>query len=161
MLGGGQERGVCALLVCAVVSVSHTPPPFPQLASSRFFFIRESPASGAVSFHVILHNTPRGIHLWSADGLNFTLQQALDTRGEPLAPFVFDERVVQTDGTAFNASRRERPWLLFAEGTRSTPEVLVTSMEASSAFSRVFTHAQGVRRAAVVVQPPPETWILA
>ena len=109
-----------------------------------FFFIRESPATGAVSFHVILHNTPRGLHLYSRDGLKFTLQQNVSGT-DPVAPFVFTEVINQTDGSSFTAQRRERPWILFKPGTTSTPEVLVTSMQASSAWPVVFTHMQAVR----------------
>ena len=108
-----------------------------------FFFIRVSPRTQETSFHIILHNTPRGLHLFSRSGLNFTLQQQL--RGTtPVAPFVFEELVEQSDGTSFTAGRRERPWLLFKPGT-TTPEVLVTSMQAGSAWPVVFTHAQAVR----------------
>ena len=92
---------------------------------------------------MILHNTPRGIHLFSADGLDFTLQQALGAGGEPVGPFVFTENITQTDGTSFAAGRRERPWLLWAKGSASRPEALVTSMQAR-VFGRVFTHVQGV-----------------
>ena len=106
-------------------------------------------AAGDTSYHVILHNTPRGIHLFSADGLNFTLQQQLVTIGggegaEPVGPFVFNETVQQVGAPPFTAGRRERPWLLFEPGTQSRPRVLVTSMQASGAWPVVFTHAQGV-----------------
>lgn len=107
-----------------------------------FFWIRTSPTTGENSFHIILHNTPRGIHLFSADGLNFSLQQNV-VSGNPQPPFVFDDVVVQSDGTNFTAGRRERPWILFdAHSTR--PRVLVTSMQAPAAWHAVFTHAQAV-----------------
>lgn len=114
-------------------------------AEDPFAWTRRHPVTGAVSWHIILHNTPRGIHLVSTDGLTFALQQKLGPTREPLGPFVFNETVANTDGTTFTAGRRERPWLLFAAGTRSRPEVLVTSMQASGAWPRVFTHAQGVK----------------
>ena len=106
-----------------------------------FFWLRAS-ASGAISWHVILHNTPRGIHLFSEDGLSFALQQSLGDGGEPLGPFVFNETVVQAGAPPFTAQRRERPWLLFEQGT-SRPRALVTSMQAS-VHPVVFTHAQAV-----------------
>ncbi len=120
-----------------------------------FFWFRTSPSSGETSWHVILHNTPRGIHLFSRDGLNFTLQQALGEGegAQPVGPFVFDEVVLletsEPCGAAgapcpnFTAARRERPWMLFyAQSSR--PRVLVTSMQAGSVFPQVFTHAQRV-----------------
>ena len=107
-----------------------------------FFFIHTSPRTGKISFHVILHNRPRGIHLFSQDGLTMKLQQEL-LGTEPQAPFVYNETIVQSDGSQFTADRRERPWLLFAPHTASRPEVLVTSMQ-SSVWPQVFTHAQGV-----------------
>jgi len=91
-----------------------------------------------------MHNTPRGIHIFSEDGFNFSLQQGHDARRYPVGPFVFTEVINQTDGSSFSAGRRERPWLLFAPGTLSTPQVLVTSMQAS-VWPAVFTHAQEVR----------------
>ena len=72
------------------------------------------------------------------------MQQVLGPGREPVGPFVFTENITQTDGTVFKASRRERPWILFAAGTASRPEVLVTSMQAP-AWPVVFTHAQGVQ----------------
>jgi hypothetical protein len=99
-------------------------------------------AAGEVSFHIVLHNTPRGVHLVSTDGLNFTMQQPLDSHGEPIGPFIFTENVTQADGTTFRAGRRERPFMLFDEGT-SRPRALVTSMQAS-VWPTVFTHIQGV-----------------
>ena len=106
--------------------------------------MRAHPTTGDISWHVILHNTPRGIHLVSTDGLTFNLTRPLGPNREPLGPYVFTENVTQTDGTTFAAGRRERPWILFEKGTLSRPQVLVTSMEASGAFDRVFTHAQMV-----------------
>ena len=106
-----------------------------------FLWLRTSPA-GIVSWHIILHNRPRGLHLYSTNGLSFSLQQALNGT-EPMPPFVFTENVTQSDGTTFVANRRERPWLLFSPGS-SRPEVLVTSMEATAVQKTVFTHAQTV-----------------
>jgi hypothetical protein len=110
-----------------------------------FLWIRASPRSGEASFHVVLHNTPRGIHLFSRDGLNFTLQQALGAGAgaQPVGPFVFDETVVLEGSQGnFTAARRERPWILFF-GQSSRPRVLVTSMQAH-VWPQVFTHAQRV-----------------
>ena len=109
-----------------------------------FFWIRSSPTTGAISYHVILHNSPVGIHLFSQDGLNFTLQQALHGK-DPVAPFVFNETIVQTDGTSFKAQRRERPWLLFEKPWPNTrPVMLVNSMQAP-VWPVVFTMAQQVK----------------
>lgn len=117
-----------------------------------FLWLRTSPRSGSTSFHIVLHNTPRGIHLFSVDGLSFTLQQALDEGRVPVGPFVFDETVFLEGPTPcnpgepcanFTAARRERPWILFYANT-SRPRVLVTSMQAPSAWPQVFTHAQRV-----------------
>ena len=110
-----------------------------------FSWLRTS-SGGATSFHIVLHNTPRGIHLFSRDGLNFTLQQARGGEGgaQPIGPFVFNETVALEGGGAFTAGRRERPWMLFDKGT-SRPRVLVTSMQAPAVFKQVFTHAQGVK----------------
>lgn len=108
-----------------------------------FLWMRAS-AAGAVSFHVLLHNTPRGIHLFSADGLTFQLQQSLGGGAQPVGPFAFNETVTQVGAPPFAAARRERPWLLFERGTLSRPRALVTSMMASGAWPVVFTHAQGV-----------------
>ena len=79
--------------------------------------------------------------MFSPDGTTFVLQQATDAGGNPLAPFVFDGNITQTDGTSFVAGRRERPWLLF--GANGEPTALVTSMQAG-VWHTTFTHAQAV-----------------
>ena len=107
-----------------------------------YLFMRVA-ADASVSYHVILHNTPRGIHLFSADGFTFALQQRLAGQ-DPQPPFVFTEVVNQSDGSHFAAARRERPWLLLEPGT-SRPQALLTSMQAPAAWPVVFTHAQQVR----------------
>jgi hypothetical protein len=122
---GGAPGGVCAQ-------------PHPE---DPFFFTRASRRTGELSFHVIMHNTPRGIHAYSRTGENFVLQQALDAGGVPLPPFVYDEVVRQTDGSSFTAARRERPWLLFDAQRR--PAALVTSMQAG-VWHNTFTHVQAV-----------------
>ena len=108
-------------------------------------FIHTNSFTGDISWHVVMHNTPVGIHLFSRDGLTFTLQQALSAANEPQPPFVYPALVQQTDGTNFTADRRERPWMMMKRGTASVPEVLVTSMDARAAFPYVFSHAQAVR----------------
>jgi hypothetical protein len=119
---------------------SHGVAPHPE---DPFLFIRKSPRNpNAISFHIILHNTPRGLHLYSRDGLNFTLQQKVVGQN-PVAPFVFDNAAIQTDGTNITFSRRERPVLIFQPGSLSTPMALITSAQ-SSAWKVVFTHIQGV-----------------
>ena len=74
---------------------------------------------------MVLHNTPRGVHFFSTDGLEWHLHQQLNG-SHPLPPYFFDEVVHYTDGTSTTVSRRERPWILFnADGS---PRALVTSM---------------------------------
>jgi hypothetical protein len=113
-----------------------------------FFFIQTNSKTREISWHIILHNTPVGIHLFSRDGLNFTLQQSLSsssTDAVPQPPYVYPSTINQTDGTSFNADRRERPWILFKNGTTCVPELLVTSMQAPSVFSQVFSHIQEIQ----------------
>ena len=103
-------------------------------------WIRTSPVTGEHSWHIVEHNSPRGVHLYSRDGLNFTLQQRLDANGHPLAPFFYNETIKQADGGMAHpagarhplvALRRERPVLVFNStwGTAGPPIALVTSME--------------------------------
>lgn len=112
-----------------------------------FFFIQTNSLTGEISWHILLHNTPVGIHLYSRDGLNFTLQQSLSESqllgSVPQPPYVYSATINQTDGTSFTAERRERPWILFKNGT-CIPEVLITSMQAGSVRKQVFSHAQAV-----------------
>jgi hypothetical protein len=89
-----------------------------------------------------MHNTPRGIHVFSEDGLTFQLQQSLDAGGIPQPPFAYNETIEQTDGSSFTAGRRERPWLLLQKGS-SRPLALVTAMQAS-VWHNTFTHVQAV-----------------
>ena len=116
-----------------------------------FAFLHTNSKTGELSWHVILHNNPEGLHLFSRDGLNFTLQQSLAAPEDgslgavPQPPYVFPPTVAQTDGTNFTAGRRERPWILWKANTTCVPEVLVTSMEAHSVSPVVFSHAQAVR----------------
>ena len=92
-----------------------------------FFWVASN--GGSISFHLVLHDTPRGVHFFSRDGLEWRLQQKLDggdQGGKPLPPFFFDEVVRYQDGTNATVGRRERPWMLFnADGS---PRALVTSM---------------------------------
>ena len=83
--------------------------------------------SGVISYHLVLHNNPRGVHFFSADGLDWRLQQKLDRRGQPQPPHFFDEHITYTDGTNTTVGRRERPWILF--NAAGDPWVLVTSMQ--------------------------------
>ena len=46
-----------------------------------FLWIAEN--DGAVSYHVLLHNSPRGVHFFSADGIEWQLHQKLDANGQP------------------------------------------------------------------------------
>ena len=109
-----------------------------------FLFTRTSPRDGSLSLHIILHNTPRGIHLFSSDGgASFTLQQALGAGGVPVAPFVYEEVIEQVGSAAFTCQRRERPWLLLG-GSHGAPTALVTAVQASSVHSGTFTHVQPI-----------------
>ena len=114
-----------------------------------YLFVRASPRGGALSLHIILHNTPRGIHLFSDDGgRSFALQQALGADGAPLAPFVYEELVQQSDGSSFTCSRRERPWLLLGGGPRGdAPTALVTAVQAAAVHAGTFTHVQPIESA--------------
>eukprot|EP01046_Picozoa_sp_COSAG06_P022060 COSAG06_NODE_1689_length_8706_cov_7.834669_10_plen_277_part_00 len=114
-----------------------------------FIWIRTSAVSGEHSWHIVEHNSPRGVHLYSRDGLDFTLQQRL-VNGHPVAPFFYNETIAIIDdetggggsstvetGSGARGSpplvalRRERPVLIFSStwGTAGAPIALVTSME--------------------------------
>ena len=108
-----------------------------------FLFSRASPRDGRLSLHILLHNTPRGLHLFSDDGgATFALQQALGAGGAPLAPFVYEDVIQQVGGAALTCQRRERPWLLL--DARGAPTALVTAVLASSEHAGTFTHVQPV-----------------
>jgi hypothetical protein len=66
-----------------------------------------------LSYHLVLHNNPRGVHFFSSDGLRWKLQQKLDAKGNPQPPHFFHEVIQYTDGTNATVGRRERPWMLF------------------------------------------------
>ena len=83
--------------------------------------------AGVISFHVVLHNNPRGVHFFSSDGIGWKLQQKLNAKGQPQPPHFFQEVVQYSDGTNTTVKRRERPWILFNKD--GSPRVLVTSME--------------------------------
>ena len=114
-------------------------------AEDPFFWIAVN--GEQVSWHVVLHNTPRGVHFFSSDGLTWKLQQKLDAKGNPQGPFFFDEHITYTDSTKVSVSRRERPWILFSES--GAPRLLVTSMAGgrSDNQSGVWTMAQAVKGA--------------
>jgi hypothetical protein len=106
---------------------------------------------GGEAWHIVMHNGPVGIHLFSRDGLNFTLhQRTLDA--EPQPPFVYGATVLQTDGSSFSAERRERPWLLFRRDGR--PELLATSIKAPALWPREFSHVQPISPGDAA--PPPQ-----
>ena len=110
-----------------------------------FFWIAATPGRN-ISYHLVLHNTPRGVHFFSADGTNWHLQQTLDSKGDPQAPYFFNEVVHYTDGTNVTVDRRERPWMMFNED--GAPKLLVTSMSGgnSEGDASVWTMVQGVRQ---------------
>jgi hypothetical protein len=97
---------------------------------------------GAISYHLLLHDNPRGIHFFSADGINWELQQKLDAKGQPQPPHFFQEVIRYADGTSVTTKRRERPWMLF--NTDGSPSVLVTSIQGGNAKgdSSVWTMVQ-------------------
>ena len=107
---------------------------------------QEAPRDGHQTLHIIMHNTPRGLHIFSDDGgRSFALQQALGAGGAPLAPFVYEETVAQTDGSNFTCGRRERPWLLLGGGPRGdAPTALGTAVQAPAVHAGTFTHVQPI-----------------
>ena len=111
-----------------------------------YLFVRASPRDGHQTLHIIMHNTPRGRHIFSDDGgRSFALQQALGAGGAPLAPFVYEETVAHTDGSNFTCGRRERPWLLLGGGPRGdAPTALVTAVQAPAVHAGTFTHVQPI-----------------
>ena len=69
-----------------------------------FFWIAKN--DGVISWHLVLHNDPRGVHFHSGDGLKWELQQKLDAKGNPQPPHFFDEHIHQTDGTVATCAPR-------------------------------------------------------
>jgi hypothetical protein len=91
----------CSNLVLALVMCIHRDP---------FFWIAKN--DGAVSYHVVLHNNPRGVHFFSPDGLNWQLQQKLDEKGNPQPPHFFTENIHQTDGSTITCGNCCPPIIL-------------------------------------------------
>jgi len=69
-----------------------------------FFWIAKN--DGVISYHIVLHNSPRGVHFFSADGMNWQLQQKLDAKGNPQPPHFFTEHINQTDGSVATYANR-------------------------------------------------------
>ena len=69
-----------------------------------FFWIAKN--DGVISWHLVLHNDPRGVHFHSGDGVKWELQQKLDAKGNPQPPHFFDEHIHQTDGTVATCAPR-------------------------------------------------------
>lgn len=116
--------------------------PWPE---DPFLFLR--PGATGVTWHVLLHNGPQGIHLYSTDGLNFTVHQSV-AGNTTQPPYVYPSTINQTDGTVQACNRRERPWLLFDPVT-GAPQALVTAVVPSGSAPGVapggtFTHVQAV-----------------
>jgi hypothetical protein len=107
-----------------------------------FLWIAEN--DGAISFHVVVHDLPHGVHFFSTDGISWHLHQQLDRgdQGQPLPPFFFSNVIEYTDGTTATVTRRERPWMLF--NTDGSPRALVTSMKGGNhpSDSSVWTMVQ-------------------
>mmetsp|Transcript_25120 Transcript_25120/g.65524 ORF Transcript_25120/g.65524 Transcript_25120/m.65524 type:complete len:394 (+) Transcript_25120:2-1183(+) len=98
---------------------------------------------GAISFHLVLHDNPRGVHWFSPDGITWHLHQKQDEHGTPIPPHFYDEHIAYTDGTNVTVGRRERPWMLFnADGS---PRALVTSIMGGNrkGDASVWTMVQG------------------
>lgn len=86
-------------------------------------------------WHVLLHNGAHGVHLHSRDGLDFTVAKGNQ------APWPFTTDISTSDG-AFEVHRRERPWMLFEDGS---PRLFVSSVQPKE--GRTFTHVQEVAAA--------------
>ena len=85
-----------------------------------------------LSYHLVLHNNPRGVHFFSSDGLYWKLQQKLDTKGNPQPPHFFHEVIQYSDGSNTTVGRRERPWMLFNKD--GSPSALTSILSAAQLF---------------------------
>jgi len=87
------------------------------------------------NWHVLMHNGAHGIHVFSTDGLNFTI--ANNNR----APYPYTTDISVVGGT-LHVNRRERPWILMDKGI---PSLLVTSIMPDGG-GNTFTHVQSFRK---------------
>ena len=99
------------------------------------------------NFHAILHNLEGphmvrgfrearvGIHAFSQDGVVW-----FD------GGLAYTNLVNFTDGTSWNFNRRERPHLIFAEGSRTIIALTNSAEPGGISGDRTFTLVQGVKR---------------
>ena len=99
------------------------------------------------NFHAILHNLEGphmvrgfrearvGIHAFSQDG-----ERWFD------GGLAYTNLVNFTDGTSWNFNRRERPHLIFAEGSRTIIALTNSAEPGGISGDRTFTLVQGVKR---------------
>lgn len=102
----------------ATASPGHTEDPFLWLDQHNYW-------------HVILHNGPHGVHIFSKDGLQYNTSNH--------APWPFTTTITTTKGDV-KVNRRERPWMLLTADKHKRPLALVTSVQPKS--GRTFTHVQ-------------------
>lgn len=97
------------------------------------------------NWHMLLHNGPHGLHLYSRNGLKFTV--AKGNKG----PWPFTTDISTTKGVV-QTNRRERPVLVFEHGR---PRFLVTSVAPKN--GRVYTHVQEINISPSPSPPSPPT----
>jgi len=88
-------------------------------------------------WHAIMHNDNHGVHIYSREGLNFTVATL---NNSPPYPFTTDITIV--GGQVLSVARRERPWLLI--DANLNPSLFVTSVLPQGG-GRSYTHVQGVK----------------
>jgi len=84
-------------------------------------------------WHIIMHNGPHGIHVYSHDGLTWTIAN------NNTAPYPYTTNITTVSGVV-TVNRRERPWMLL--NSAGNPTLLVTSVEPQSGPD--YTHAQAI-----------------
>jgi len=85
-------------------------------------------------WHILMHNGPHGLHIFSTDGLNYT------TANNNQGPYPYTTNITTTNGIDA-VNRRERPWFLINE-EKNVPTLLVTSVEPKS--GNAYTHTQQI-----------------
>jgi len=84
-------------------------------------------------WHVLLHNGPNGLHIYSQTGLNFTVAN------KNSGPYPYTTNITTVNGV-MAVNRRERPWMLF--NSKGYPAVFVSSVEPQSGPD--YTHVQAL-----------------
>ena len=94
-------------------------------------------APGTSSYHAVFHDHATfGGHAYSADGIRWTYSDVVP----------FSNRVEYTDDTVVRLQRRERPHLIFAEGSRTIIALTNSAEPGGISGDRTFTLVQGVKR---------------